>query len=267
MKYAFGLAIGIAGVSLSYQLQAAGYADAVVSYSPGTGFAPGFNIANAALGEPSRVTPGSFGGPVDPFNPPYLSDQVVSIGAGGSLTLSFSSPIPNSAGNPHGLDFIIFGNNGFQIVNGDFSGGGVTDGSLFGANTGETRVRVSSDGTQFYELTPSLAPVVDGPFPTDGAGSFSVPVNPSLTSQSFAGKDLAGIRALYAGSGGGTAYDISWARDASGQPVSLSSIRYVQVQVLSGVAEVDGISAVPEPRCILLLLSGIGAILFFRREK
>src|SRR5262249_8157098 len=148
------------------------------------------------------------------------------IGSGGSLTLGFSSPVQNNANNAYGLDFIVFGNNGFQIVNGDFSGGGVTDGSLFGANSGANRVSVSSDGQSFSEFTPSPAPVVDGPFPTDGNGDFSRPLNPALTTAAFAGKDLNGIRQLYAGSAGGTAFDISWARNSSGQPVNLDSIRY-----------------------------------------
>jgi hypothetical protein len=263
-KYIVGLAL--ASVSLSSILHAAGYADSVVNYSPGTGVPTGYDNPSAALGEPSRVTPGQFGGPVDPFNPPYLKDQLVSIGAGGSLTLGFSSPVQNSASNPYGLDFIIFGNSGFQIVNGDFTGGGVTDGSLFGANAGPSHVSVSADGINYYQLTPSLAPVVDGPFPMDGSGDFSKPLNPALTTSAFANKDLNGIRALYAGSAGGTAYDIGWARNSADQPVTLDSIRFVRIDVLSGVSEVDGISAVPEPSAAVLLVCGALGLLVFRRR-
>ncbi|HEV8540817.1 MAG TPA: hypothetical protein VGR78_00355 [Verrucomicrobiae bacterium] len=219
-------------------------ASAVVSYHPGIDFAAGFTNATAALGEPSRNTPGQFGGPVDPFDPPYLTEQIVSIGVGGSLTLKFDSPISNNPANPFGLDFIIFGNNGFVITNGDFSGGGITDGSLFAQNTGSTRVSVSGDGTNFYQLTSSAAPVVDGFFPTDGPGDFSIPVDPSLNLLAFAGNNLDGIRNLYAGSGGGTAFDISWARDAQGQPVDLDSIQFVRIEVLSGTSEVDAVAAV-----------------------
>jgi len=44
--------------------------------------APASPTAAPALGEPSRVTPGDFGGPVDPFDPPYLPTQLVSVGQG-----------------------------------------------------------------------------------------------------------------------------------------------------------------------------------------
>src|SRR5687768_14743038 len=136
-----------AGIAVHTSAQPSGYASSVINYNSGSGFAAGYTNASSALGEPSRITPGQFGGPVDPFNPPYLSEQLVSVGAGGHLTLQFDSQILNNPGNPFGIDFLIFGNSGFSITNGDFSGGGITDGSLFGANSGQTRVSVSADGT------------------------------------------------------------------------------------------------------------------------
>lgn len=262
------LAIMAIGAVLPWHLHGAGFASKIINYSPGSGVQAGYTNPDSALGEPSRITPGQFGGPVDPFSPPYLAEQVVSIGAGGSLVLGFDSPIPNDPTHLFGLDFIVYGNSGFQIINGDFSGGGITDGSLFGNNTGSTRVSVSADGAQFYELTPSLAPVIDGPFPIDGGGNFFRPLNPNLTGSAFAGKDLAGIRQLYDGSAGGSGYDISWARDSSGNPANLSSIQYVRLDVLSGVAEIDGVSAVPEPTTMALMVTlGMCAWLVQSRKK
>jgi hypothetical protein len=232
---------------------AAGFADSVVSYDPGIGQTPGFTNATSALGEPSRVTPGTFGGPVDPFNPPYLASQVVSIGTGGSLTVKFATPVLNHPKNRFGIDFIIFGNSGFIITNEfsletfDWIGTPATDGSLFANNAGNTRVAVSSDGTTFYELNPALAPTVDGLFPTEGSGDFHTPVDPTLTQTDFSGMAQDQIRALYYGSAGGTGFDISWAQDATGKPVRLPEIRYVRVEVLSGKSEVDGFAAVFTP--------------------
>ena len=69
----------------------------------------------AALGEPSQVNP--FGEATDPFDPPYGTNQIVSIGAGGSLVLAFHNPILNHPNNLFGYDFILFGNTGFIITN------------------------------------------------------------------------------------------------------------------------------------------------------
>lgn len=229
------------------------FADAVVAFDPGSGFTPGFTNAGSALGEPSRTTPGPFGGPVDPFNPPYLSSQLVSIGAGGSLTVAFSAPVLNHPRNRFGIDFIIFGNAGFIITNEfdlttfDWVGIPATDGSLFGANAGETRVSVSRDGVTFYELDPVLAPTVDGLLPTDGAGDFHTPADPALAATDFAGLTAQQIRALYFGSAGGAGYDLAWAQDVTGNPVHLPEVRYVRVDVLSGKSDIDGFAPVFVP--------------------
>jgi len=244
------LGLALAGWTFSAPAQ---FADSVIEYSPGAGFIPGFTNTDAALGEPTRVVPGEFGGPVDPFAPPYLPSELLSVGTGGSLTLKFSRPILNHPGNRFGIDFIIFGNAGFIITNAfdpvtfEWIGTPATDGALLGANAGQTQVSVSRDGSLFYVLDPALAPVVDGLLPTDGSGDFHVPADPTLVQADFAGLTLAGIRALYLGSAGGAGYDISWARDDQGHPVRLSQINYVRIDVISGKSEIDGVAAVFVP--------------------
>src|SRR5262245_42318236 len=179
-------ALALAGILASFEAQAQ-FAESVVSYEPGTGFSPGYTNAEAALGEPSRVTPGTFGGPVDPFAPAYLSSQLVSLGTGGSLTLKFSKPVLDHPQNRFGIDFIIFGNTGFIITNEfdlntfDWIGTPATDGSIFGNNPGASRVSISRDGVTFYELKPIVAFGVDGLLPTEGSGDFHVPADPTLT--------------------------------------------------------------------------------------
>ncbi len=266
-------ALALASALSLTQISVAQFASSVVSYNSGLGFQAGFTTASSALGEPSRVTPGLYGGPVDLFNSAYLSSQVVSIGAGGSLTLQFTAPILNNPANAFGRDFNIFGNAGFVITNEysletfDWVGTPATDGSLYGADATSTRVSVSSDGVNFYTLNPAFASLVDSLFPTDGIGDFGLPVNPSLTASSFAGKNLADIRALYNGSGGGASYDISWAQDGLGQSVSLGSIEFVRVEVLAGNAEIDGIVAVPEPTSLSLAILGVGALIVARCKR
>jgi hypothetical protein len=255
------IAVLILGIGYLGQNNTSGsFASEVIDYNPGNlpASLDSYKDPQAALGEPSRVTPGDYGGPVDPFSPPYLSSQVVAIGSGGHLTVRLSAPAKNDPLNPFGLDFIIFGNAGFIITNGDYTGGGITDGSLFGANAGTTIVEVSQDNTKYYQLNSALAPVVDGLFPTDGSGDFSIPVDPSLKSSDFSGKDLKGIRSLYNGSGGGTGFDIAWTGIQD-----LTEINYIRVSVVDGHSEIDGFStvaAVPEPTSWLLLAIGLGLV-------
>lgn len=266
-------ALALASVLSLTQNGVAQFASSVVSYNSGVGFQAGYTTAGSALGEPSRITTGLYGGPVDPFNSAYLTSQVVSIGAGGSLTLQFASPILNNPANPFGRDFNIFGNAGFVITNDfdfnifDWVGTPSTDGSLYGADALSTRVSVSSDGINYFTLNSALAPTVDALFPTDGLGDFGLMVNPALTAADFNGLDLAGIRALYSGSGGGRGYDIAWAQDGLGQSVSLSSVEFVRIEVLGGNAEIDALVAVPEPTTLSLAFLGAGALLVARRKQ
>jgi hypothetical protein len=222
------------------------YADSVA----GSGGLSGYGTPAAALGAPT-VFIGYQN--ADPFNPPYDPAHIVGLNSGGFLTLHLDRPIQNDP-HPFGLDFIVFGHAGFNITNGDYAGGGITDGTFFTGGTTTSRVSVSADGVTFYTLNPLLAPPVDSLFPTDAAGDQLLPVNPAFAQADFAGKGLAGIAALYAGSAGGMGYDLSWAQDGLGQSVALSGVNYVRVDILSGPGYIDAISVVPEPSCGALLL-------------
>src|SRR6185369_3763047 len=227
---------GLLFVSLNACAQ---FASAVVSYDHGTGFAANFTNANAALGAPGA------GSSVTPFAPPFSTSQLVSIGAGGSLTLQFSNPIANDAGHPFGIDFLIFGNSFFVVTNGS-GASAITSGALFTSSL-STRVEVSLDASTWFTLDPALAPTVGTFYPTDGTGKPQLAVNPALNSSDFAGLNLSGIRGLYNGSAGGGGFDLSWARDGDGNPVDLASVDYVRIDVLSGRTQIDAVAPVPEP--------------------
>ncbi|MGA2176943.1 MAG: hypothetical protein ABSH38_18360 [Verrucomicrobiota bacterium] len=218
------------------------FAGAVVSYNPGAGFAPGYTNTSAVLGPPSAAD--SYGDAVDPFDPAWQTNQILSIGAGGWLTVQFDPPVVQEPGNAFGRDFIIFGNSFFDVTN--FSAAPslwATSGQVIN-DGGQTRVSVSRDGAAFYTLNPALAPTVNYLFPTDASGNFQLPVDPGLAPSNFAGATLAGVAALYQGAAGGASFAIAWAQDTNGNPVSLYDIRYVRVDVLSGRAQVAGIAAV-----------------------
>ena len=227
MKRIIIIALGFAALSGVREARATQFAAEVVSYKSGTGYATdwstgaGFTNKDAIIGAPARETPGEWGGPITPFSPPYLLNQILSIGAGGEVTLKFARPIRDEPLNPFGLDFLVFGGAGFTITNGDFSGGGITDGTLFGRADGETRLSVSADGEAWFVLDPKQAPTFDAYHPTDGAGDFALPVNPALAKGDFDGGGLAKFTELYAGSGGGTGYDIAWAVDINSKPATL----------------------------------------------
>jgi hypothetical protein len=218
-------------------------AESIISYNHGVGFATtfsgaGYTNASAALGQPNRQT--SFG-PVQPFNPPFDVSEIVSMGTNGFIVLRMAAPIVNGAA---ARDFVLYGSAGFIDV--DYPNGRTDSfASMFGDNPGATRISVSADNNTYYVLNPALAPLADHLFPTDGAGQFGLPVNAQLTQNDFANRSLDQIRELYAGSAGGAAYDIAWAQNNAGDPVFLHSIQYVRIDILSGRAEIDGITAVP----------------------
>ena len=250
MKRIIIILLWLAALPGASETWATQFAAEVVSYQSGVGFATdwstgaGYTNKDAIVGPPARETPGKWGGPITPFSPPYLPGQILSIGEGGEVTLKFGKPIRDESINPFGLDFLVFGGAGFAITNGDFGGGGITDGTLFGQADGETRVSVSADGDAWFVLDPKRAPAFDAYHPTDGSGDFGLPVNPALAKGDFAAGGLAKFTELYDGSGGGTGYDLGWAIDAAGKAVALDQARFVRLEVLSGKAEIDAVSDV-----------------------
>jgi len=225
------------------------WADRVVSFTQGNDPSPGFADPNAALGEPSRFTGvGTFPGAVTPFNPPFDSDQLVSLGAGGELVVAFDEPVRDDATNPFGIDLLVFGNTGF--IDGSFPNGVVA--GLFGHEGGS--ISVSPDGSTWFEVMSVMA---DGLYPTLGyqdltgpydpmAGSaptdFTRPVDPSFDPT---GASFGEILSTYAGSGGGAGVDIGL--------LGLSEISYVRVRHaagLTGSPEIDGfadVGPIPAP--------------------
>lgn len=228
------------------------YADQIISYTPGTGINTSYEITGSALGAPLASA--------TILAPPFSTSDIVGVGNGGQLTLAFDTPILNSpTGHAGGMDFTIFGNEFFTISGTAISG-------VFN-HTGLT-VWVSQDNITYYQL---VAPYgADDYYPTQGNGDPSLPVNPAFTLSTFVGQTSSQALSLYNGSAGGASYSISWAEDAGGQPVNLSSISYIQIQGTSGFGYVDAVSRVqdiPEPFSGGLLLTGLGLVLSRRRHR
>lgn len=230
------------------------WADTLISYVPGSGASPSYLDASTTLGEPERFTGegGAFPGAVTVFNPAFGTDEIVSIGAGGSLVVEFSEPISNDAGHLFGVDLIIFGNGAF--VDADPADDMVDDETgLFGPTFGldQMRVSVSADGASWVSLgafTEGLFPAqgyLDTPAFSDTPGTvlsnFTKPVDPSLTVPDFIGKTYGQVLGMYAESGGGTPIDIG--------PSGLPAVSFVRVENLTPgtTVEIDAFATVPEP--------------------
>lgn len=234
------------------------YANAVLSYDTGTGFASGYTVTSSALGAPA------LGSSVDPMTPPFAKTQLISIGAGGQITLQLDTPITNDLSHPFGSDFIIFANS-FFVASGGSGQNKTTSGSLF-FHAATTSIQVSLDATTWFTLNPSLAPAPGQWFPSYGGGNPLIPVDPSLTTTNYAGQTLGQIETLYAGSAGGTGYDLAWAQDGNANNANLTSASYVRIQVQSGVVDMDAISVVPEPSALFLVSLGVLSLVFWRRK-
>ncbi|HLX70836.1 MAG TPA: PEP-CTERM sorting domain-containing protein [Verrucomicrobiae bacterium] len=253
------VALALAGLFAIVSTSAhAQFAGSILSYDSGTGFAAGFTNASSALGSPA------LGSGVTPFSPPFSKSQLVSIGAGGEITLQMDTPIVNDPGDPFGLNFIIFANS-FFVQNGGSGQNATTSGSLF-FHPASALIQVSADDVNWYTLNPTLAPQPGEFFPTYGGGNPLLPANPSLANVNFAGMTLAQVESLYGGSAGGTGYSLSWAQDSGGNAVDLATADYVRIEVQSGVLDMDAVSAVPEPGTWALILLGGAAVWFWSKR-
>ncbi|MCA9284845.1 MAG: hypothetical protein KDA22_06515 [Phycisphaerales bacterium] len=204
------------------------YAAAIVDFVQGADPVPGFADPNAALGPPERFTgEGLFPSVVSPFSPPYLPDEIVAIGFGGSITLAFDEPVLDDPSNPFGIDLILFGNAG--LIDGDYPNGLVA--GAFSVDGGV--VEVSADGVSWHVvaevgadgLLPTLGFLDSGPYdavPGRVPSDFCRPADPTLTLPDLLGLDHAALTALYDGSGGGTGVDLAWAGIASASFVRIS---------------------------------------------
>ncbi|MDP7029111.1 MAG: hypothetical protein QF733_02710 [Phycisphaerales bacterium] len=219
------------------------WADAVVSYQAGTGAAPGYDVPATALGPPETLTGEDTAttSVVSPFSPAWRPDEVVSLGAGGAITLAFDQPVLDDPANPWGIDLIVYGNAGFIDV--AFPAG--VCGGLFGADGGD--ISVSGDGVTWHEISgihadglwPTLAWQDAGPYdeapgeiPTDPTAA----MDPALSAADAEGLTFNELLTLYGGAAGGAGIDLA--------PTGLAAISFVRIAVDADAwlsAEIDAV--------------------------
>jgi len=270
---------GFAGVviaSLTSAAFAGPFATSVLSYDQGSNAVAGYTNHLTALGVAERFTgEGVFPGGVTPFNPAFGTDELVSIGSGGHLSLGFDTQITNDASHAFGIDLIVFSNSGFVDTswsdadpNNDGTGVVGSNPFVFGAG-GEATIQVSQNGTDW--ITASITTL--DLFPTLGFSDFTEPapgsigsiesdftqaLDPTLGLGDFANLSFAEIIALYDGSGGGIGIDIG--------STGLSSASYVRFLNNSGEAfEIDAVAVVPSPAPLSILT--LGTLIAVRRRR
>ena len=200
------------------------------------------------------------------FYPAFGTDQIVSIGAGGWLTVGFDHQVMNDALNPFGLDLLIFGNAFFSIESG-------TADTASGIAAEPGYVQVSQDNSVWFDVTPRA----DGLFPTQGFTDSSfggndgttpssdlLPVDPALAA-SYVGLTYANLLAAYNGSAGSTGIDIGEANLDW-----IQSVRVFQPGFDEFSTEIDAfadVAAVPIPGAVWLMGSGLLGLITWRRRS
>ena len=280
-RHALSFSVLLATAAVSH---AAITADAVVSYNPGTGAKSAYwgaplNVAGSALGIPAsnHDVADTFDGPnqvtyadqsvLSPFNAAYAPNSVVSLGAGGHLTLRLSSPGATTGGRTLGV------HTGTGLNSVLFSNGQNLDPAGTYTDDRAAVVEVSADNVTWFSLgqvtfeLPSnyYSAGLSGPYgsgPGSVVADFSKPFTGQLSD--FSGKDWQGTLDVLAGSGGGTWLDLSAATGAGALP---SAVQYVRFSLPTGSPEtfvLDAVTAVPEPTSLGILLAG--ALVGLRRR-
>lgn len=228
--------------------------EVVDSSSEATG---NFKEPKNVLGRPTTYMKGTWGGPVSPYNPAWMANELLTLkGDESYVTIKFDHDVMDDANNPWGIDLIVYGN-AFGVGTSteyytqttdpstvSFTGGGAPE---------PAKVEVSQDGETWFSYTeerpaddfaPTLGLVYDEAdpditlysgnkwwgLPTDAC----YPVDPSLSWSSLKGLTLKQVAQYYNGSAGGTGYDLAKFRDEDGNQLPATRngrrwIRYVKV--------------------------------------
>jgi hypothetical protein len=267
------------------------YATEVVSYSSSLTGSSLYNDPYAVLGAPATNFANTWGSAatarVKLVEPAYNvgldgSKLITTLNTGQYIIVKFDHQVTDDAGNPYGIDFLVFGNSFYTATSVSdatnmntcmLSGGGTFSGAGWFENV---VVSVSQDGINWY--TYSNGPYGDNAYPTnaylwdadaaawtDTVSDFTKPVDPDAIAALIGqtGVSAADVIAAYAGSGGGTGFDLA----ESGY----SWIQYIKVEGISGFSggEIDAfadVAAVPIPGALWLLGPGLMGLAAARRR-
>lgn len=201
------------------------FASKVIHYYQGSGVNAKYNDAAAALGGPEPVTGVGTAYPniVDPFSPPYQTNQIVLLGKGGGLTLQLARAFTVKNAPELG----ILSNVGLVETS---SGSVGSPAQIFGGGVAD--VRVSSDNKTWADLgniTFNLPSTSWSKFSNEfepAPAKGDVPSNPGLPFtgklSSFNGKSVQQVLKTLNGSVGGTWLNVS--------ATKLKTVDYIQIR-------------------------------------
>ena len=254
------------------------YAAAVISFVPGpdgpSDWVSATPLTNAAVAL-GRPTVDSTGGglpipvhertPVVPAYPPFRHFEIVGLGTGGELVVSFDHPVEDDPLNPYGADFIVFGNTLQELSSGEWTNGSPHDYTMgtFTGGDDEGLVSVSQDGTNWFTfaagpfadtVAPTLGRRFDPDHPDPALGVSNAwwgaptdprwPLDPVLGPGAFAGLTLAEMCRAYGRSAGGTAFDLGTLPLPPDPGTGRKWFRFLRVERQVWHPEIDALSDV-----------------------
>lgn len=229
---------------------------------------PGYN--DPVWGYPASTTACSVVN--SPFNTDPSGNKLITVLNNNEVIAAFDHDIRNDAANPYGRDFIVYSAYAFtgsdwvtEIT--DMDTYSILDGSLATMSAFNMTVSVSPDLVHWYTYSTTINN--SNYLPTQayawnsvlnqwaGEMDWTKPLNPALTQADFGGKTVAQAIAMYDGSAGGMAFDLT--------DSGFDAIRYIKV---SGTGKIDGfadVAATPEP--VTIVLFGLGGLMIRHRQS
>lgn len=245
------------------------FASEVVSFKGPFGSSP-YDDPNSVLGKPTtKIYSLSF----EIFScslvyPAYNTDPnynklITTLGDGAEIVVKFDHKVADDAGNPYGIDFIVFGNSKFEAIgfvefDTDIDEYFLRDPTSVFAEAVTISVAQHPNGPWYTFID---GPYGDANFPTNAFAwdrdandwdeelNWLRPVDPNLAIGDFDGLSAADVIDLYNGSAGGTSFDLKdlepndYAALASDPDTGQKWIQYIKVQS-SYNGEIDGFSDV-----------------------
>ncbi|MFP4054213.1 MAG: dockerin type I domain-containing protein [Phycisphaerae bacterium] len=247
------------------------FASSVESYYAGFG-AGQYTFSSTALGPPSvdtdpdqdsmwEIDPVA----VVPVFPAWRTDQVVTVAPGGHLTLAFDHKVVDDPMNRYGVDLTVFGNSALATADTRWDNTDPADFSVQPSSSREAgRVLVSQDGTTWHELDtvadgfyPTLGRTYDPADPDLSMGDWNhwwgeptdptLPMDPALGPEQFAGMTLEEVCLQYGRSAGGRGLDLANLPESWADPLTGNKwIRYVRFETPATIYDSPEIDALAD---------------------